>query len=107
MRIKKVIDFPEWLSNPMVVDKLGSAWQVRIGFKDLNKAIPKKPYPLLRINQLLDSVAGHELFSFLDTYKRYHQIPMAKKDMDKITFVTDDTYICYTRMPFWLKKCWS
>lgn len=36
-----------------------------IDFTDLNKAIPKKPYPLPRIDQLIDVVAGHELLSFL------------------------------------------
>lgn len=35
-----------------------------IDFTDLNKAIPKKSYPLPHIDQLEDSVAGHELLIF-------------------------------------------
>lgn len=30
---------------------------------------------------------------------------MAKDDMAKTVFVTDDDIQCYTRMPFGLKKC--
>lgn len=67
----------------MVVPKLGRALRVCIDFTDLNKAIHKKPYQLPRIDQLVYSIAGHELLSFLDAYKGYHQISMVKKDMAK------------------------
>lgn len=87
--------------------KAGGAWRVCINLIGLNKAIPKKPHPLPVIDQLVDSVAGHKLLSFLDAYKGYYQIPMAKEDMAKTTFVTDDGIYYYTRMLVWLKKCWS
>lgn len=84
--------------------KLVGAWCVCIDFTDLNKAILKKPCPLPWINQLVNSIAGHELLSFLDAYKRYLQISMTKEDMPKIAFVTDNGIYCYTRMPFGLKN---
>lgn len=49
-------------------------------------------------------MAGHELLSFLDANKGYHQIPIAEEDMAQTTFVTDDGIYCYTRMPFGLKN---
>jgi hypothetical protein len=42
----------------------------------LNKACPKDPFPLPRIDQVVDSTVGCELLSFLDAYSGYHQITM-------------------------------
>lgn len=75
--IIKDISFLEWHSNPVVVSKLREGWCICIDFTDFNKAIPKKPYPLPRINQLVDSMAGYEMLPFLDAFKGYHQILMA------------------------------
>ncbi|KAL0413598.1 UNVERIFIED_CONTAM: hypothetical protein Sradi_1561500 [Sesamum radiatum] len=47
---------------------------------DLNKACPKNPYPLPRIDLLVDSTTTCELFTMMDAYHRYHQINMADED---------------------------
>lgn len=75
-----------------------------IDYTDLNKAILKKPFPLSRIYQVVDTVAGHAVLCILDAYKGYQQIQMAEDDMDKTAFVIDDLIFCYTRMPFGLKN---
>ncbi|KAL0449611.1 UNVERIFIED_CONTAM: hypothetical protein Slati_1517500 [Sesamum latifolium] len=38
-------------------------------FTNLNKACPKDPYPLPRIDLLVDSTVGYELFSMMDAYQ--------------------------------------
>lgn len=75
-----------------------------IDYISLNKAITKKLFPLLQIDQVVDAVAIHQVLCFLDAYKGYHQTPMALEDMEKTTFVMDDDIFCYTRMPFRLKN---
>ena len=45
-----------------------------VDYKDLNKHCPKDPFPLPRIDQVVDSTAGCTLLSFLDCYSGYHQI---------------------------------
>lgn len=45
-------------------------------YKDLNKACPKDPYPLLDINRTIDATVGHELLSFMDAFSWYNQIKM-------------------------------
>lgn len=60
--------------------------QMYIDYIDLNKAIPKKPFPLTRIDQVVYIVASHQVLCFLDTYKGYHQIPIALENMEKQTF---------------------
>lgn len=48
--IVKRIDYPVWLANPVVILKHNGEWQMCIDYTDLNRAIPKKPFPLHRIN---------------------------------------------------------
>jgi hypothetical protein len=45
-----------------------------IDYTNLNKACPKDPYPLPRIDQIVDSTSGCDLLSFLDAYSGFHQI---------------------------------
>ncbi|KAL0366176.1 UNVERIFIED_CONTAM: Polyprotein P3 [Sesamum radiatum] len=73
-------------------------------FTDVNKACPKDPYPLPRIDLLVDSTAGYELFSMMDAYQGYHQIFMAEEDSIKTSFITNQGIFCYNVMPFGLKN---
>ncbi|GKA78209.1 reverse transcriptase domain-containing protein [Tanacetum coccineum] len=41
---------------------------------------------------------------FLDAYKGYHQIKMAKEDGEKTAFITSQGIFCYSKMPFGLKN---
>ena len=72
--------YPQWLSNTVVVKKKNGKWRVCVDFMDLNKACPKDPFPLPKIDQLVDSTAGHERMSFLDAFQGYHQIALRKED---------------------------
>ncbi|XP_073121112.1 uncharacterized protein [Henckelia pumila] len=76
----KEVQFPTWLSNVVLVPKSTGKWRMCIDFRDLNKACPKDCYPLPRIDQLVDSTSGYELFCFMDAYQGYHQIPLARED---------------------------
>ncbi|XP_077225671.1 uncharacterized protein LOC143858846 [Tasmannia lanceolata] len=79
---------------------------VQIGslLSDLNKACPKDCYPLPRIDHLIDSIAGHEMLSFMDAFSGYNQIQMYGPDIPKTSFVTDQGLFCYEVMPFGLKN---
>ena len=68
------------VANPVVVRKANGKWRLCIDFADINKACPNDPFPLPRIDQIVDSIAGCDLLSFLDAYSGYHQIFMAKED---------------------------
>ncbi|XP_073051219.1 uncharacterized protein [Primulina eburnea] len=98
------IQFPTWLSNVVLVPKSTGKWRMCVDFRDLNKACLKHHYPLPRIDQLVDSTSGYELLSFMDAYQGYHQIPLAKNDQDKASFVTSGGTFCYIVMPFGLKN---
>ena len=96
--------YPDWISNPVLVKKANGKWRTCIDFSDLNKACPKDSFPLPRIDQFVDSTAGHELLSFMDAYSGYNQIPMHVPDQEHTSFITDLGLYCYVVMPFGLKN---
>ena len=64
--------YPDWLANVVMVKKSNSKWRMCIDFTDLNKACPKDNFPLSRIEQLVNSTAGHKLLSFIDAFFGYN-----------------------------------
>ena len=69
--------YPDWLANVVMC----------MDFTDLNKACPKDNYSLPRIDQLVDSTAGHKLLSFMYAFSSYNQIRMDEAQ-EKTSFVT-------------------
>ncbi|XP_027922675.1 uncharacterized protein LOC114180566 [Vigna unguiculata] len=96
--------YTTWLPNVVLVKKANGKWRMRVDYRDLNKACPRDAYPLPNIDWLVDGAAGNTVLSFLDTYSRYNQIPMAITDMNKTAFITDDANYCYKVMSFGLKN---
>ena len=73
-------------------------------FQDLNKACPKNEFPLPNVDILVDAVASHERFSFMDGYSRYNQITTDPADASKTAFRTPFGNYFYKVMPFGLKN---
>jgi hypothetical protein len=95
---------PVWLANPVLVPKKTGQWRMCIDYTDLNRHCPKDPFPLPRIDQVVDSTAGSTLLCFLDCYLSYHQIAFKVSDQDKTAFITPHDIYCYTTMTFGLKN---
>ena len=53
----KEVFHPEWLANPVLVKKKSGKWRMCVDYTSLNKACPKVPFPLPRIDQIVDSTA--------------------------------------------------
>jgi hypothetical protein len=62
---------PVWLANPVVVSKANGKHRMCIDYTNLNKACPKDPYPLPRIDHIVDSTFGCDLLSFIDAYSGF------------------------------------
>ncbi|KAL4278191.1 hypothetical protein GQ457_03G008990 [Hibiscus cannabinus] len=54
------------------------------------------------MDQILERVAGHEYYCFLDGYSGYNQIAIALEDQEKTTFTCPFGTFAYRRMPFGL-----
>ncbi|GKA44084.1 reverse transcriptase domain-containing protein, partial [Tanacetum coccineum] len=88
----------------VMVKKHDGSWRMCVDFKDLNKACPKEGYRLPEIDWKVESLYGFPFKCFLDAYKGYHQIKMAKEDEEKTTFITSQGIYCYSKMPFGLRN---
>ena len=64
----KEVFYLEWLANTVVVKKKSGKWRVCVDFTDLNKACLKDPFPMPKIDQLVDATVGHPRMSFLDAF---------------------------------------
>nr|CAN64574.1 hypothetical protein VITISV_003431 [Vitis vinifera] len=98
------VDYPDWLANVVVVPKKEGKWRVCVDYTNLNNACPKDSFPLPRIDQIVDSIAGQGMLSFLDAFSGYHQIPLSPADEEKTAFLTPYGLYCYKVMPFGLKN---
>ena len=68
----KEVFYPNWLANTMMVKKKNGKWRMCVDFTDLNKSCSKDPFPMPRIDQLVDATVGHPQMSFLDAFQGYH-----------------------------------
>jgi hypothetical protein len=75
-----------------------------IDYTILNKACFKDPFPLPRIDQIVDSTSGCDLLCLLDAYSSFHQIPIYMEDEENTVFITVDDLFCYVSMPYGLKN---
>ena len=68
----KEVYHSDWLSNPVLVKKKTGQWRMCVDYTSPNKACRKDPFPLSRIDQIIDSTSGFEILSFLDAYSGCH-----------------------------------
>eukprot|EP00253_Pinus_taeda_P022177 PITA_22177 len=104
--LKAKIIFPvrhsNWVSNMVSVRKKNGDIRICIDFRNLNKASLKDNFPLPTMEQILQSVAGLELMSFLDEFSGYNQILVHLDDRLKTTFRTKWGTYAYQKIPFGL-----
>jgi hypothetical protein len=59
--------------NELVPTCIQSGWRVCIDYRKLNAATKKDHFPLPFIDQMVERLAGHEYYYFLDGYSGYNQ----------------------------------
>ena len=88
--------------NELIPIRTMIGWRVCIDYRKLNTATRKDHFPLPFIYQMLDRLAGHPHFCFLDRYSGYNQIAIAPEDQEKTTFTCPFGTFSFRRMPFGL-----
>lgn len=90
-------------ASPIVlVKKKSGEKRLCVDYRALNSRTKRDHYPLPRIDDLLDQLSGHSVFTSLDLASGYHQIAIAEQSKEKTAFVTPDGQYEYNRMPFGL-----
>ena len=88
--------------NELIPIRIVTGWRVCIDYRKLNTAIRKDRYPFPFIDQMLDRLAGHSHYCFLDGYSRYNQIAIAIEDQEKTTFTCPYGTFSFRMIPFGL-----
>ncbi|GBM89899.1 Retrovirus-related Pol polyprotein from transposon 297 [Araneus ventricosus] len=91
-----------WSSPVVLVKKKNGEWRFCVNYRRLNKITKKDVYPLPRIDDALDCLAGAKIFSMMDLKSGYWQIEVDDKDREKTAFVTSDGLYEFKVMPFGL-----
>ena len=59
-------------NNALLPSRTVTGWRISIDYQKLNKANRKYHFPLSFLDQMLDRLAGHEYYCFLDGYSGYN-----------------------------------
>ena len=86
--------------NELIPIRAMIGWRVCIDYRKFNTATRKGHFPLPFIDHMLDRLAGHPHFCFLDGYFGYNQIAIAPEDQEKTTFTCHYGTFAFRRMSF-------
>ena len=86
--------------NELIPTRVTIGWRVCIDYRKLNAGTRKYHFPLPFVDQMLERVARHEFYCFLDGYSGYNQIEIALEDQEKTTFTCPFGTFSFRKMPF-------
>ncbi|XP_048599790.1 uncharacterized protein LOC125579922 [Brassica napus] len=88
--------------NELIPTRTVTGHRMCIDFRKLNAATRKDHFPLSFVDQMLERLANHPYYCFLDGYSGFFQIPIHPDDQEKTTFTCPYGTYAYRRMPFGL-----
>ena len=91
-----------WSSPVVLVGKKDGTWRMCVDYRKLNAVTQQDAYPLSRIDDSLDSLAGSQFFSTLDLLSGYWQVPLDEDAQEKSAFVTRGGLWKWKVLPFGL-----
>ena len=91
-----------WSSPVVLVTKKDGGTRFCVDYRQLNDATIKDAYPLPRIDDTLDMLAGKQWFSTLDLASGYWQVSLSREARAKTAFATHSGLFQFRVMPFGL-----
>ena len=89
----------EWAFSVVLVPEPDGTMRFCLDYRQLNEVTVWDVYPLPRMDDCIDFLGDAEVFSTLDCYSGYWQIPVADEDRDKTTFVCHEGAYRYILLP--------
>ena len=93
-----------WAAPIVVVKKADGGWRLCTDFRKLNAVTEPDPFPLPRIDDLLDKVGKARYLTKLDMAKGYHQVRCSEDAVPLTGFVTPFGFFRWRYMPFGLRN---
>lgn len=93
-----------WSSPVVIIQKKDGSPRFCVDYRRLNAITDRDVYPLPRIDDILDRLAGCQYFSTLDLKAGYWQLPIDERDKNKTAFVTTEGLYEFNVLPFGLSN---
>jgi hypothetical protein len=87
--IIELVEELEWISPMVVQEKKKGGIRICVDLRKLNDACLHDPFPTPFIDEVLENVGGHDVYSFTDGFSSYHQIKIAHEDIYKTIFAKE------------------
>jgi hypothetical protein len=71
----------------VVIPKKNGKLKICVDFRKFNVATKKDLYPLPFTYEVINTIFGHKVYTFLDAFLGYHQISITLEDQHKIAFM--------------------
>ena len=91
-----------WSSPVVMVKKKDSTWRFCVDYRKLNAVTHQDAYPLPRVDETLESLAGSVYFTTLDLAAGYWQVEIEEGSKEKTAFSTTGGHYEFNVMPFGL-----
>ena len=93
-----------WASPCLLVKKEDGSPRLCTDYRRLNRVTVEDPYPMKRIDDLVDQVSGAKFLTSLDLLKGYWQVGLTDRAREASAFVTPDGHYEYLVMPFGMRN---
>ncbi|XP_068329671.1 uncharacterized protein [Pyrus communis] len=87
-------------ASELVPTRVQNSWRVCTDYRKINNTTRKDHFPVPFIDQMLERLASHSHYCFLNGYSGYNQIAVDPEDQEKTTFTCPFGTFAYRRMPF-------
>lgn len=91
-----------WSSPVLLVPKKDGSYRFCVDFRGLNSVTERAEYPLPRVDECVESLAGSVVFTTLDLASGYWQVEVESEDRPKTAFSSDQGHFQFVTMPMGL-----
>ena len=91
-----------WAAPIVLVKKKDGTSRFCVNYCRINAVTRKDAYPLPHVDDILETLAGSQLFSTLDLASGYWQVEVEPEDREKTAFVTSEGLYEFHVLPFGL-----